>query len=150
MNDVPRSIRIARSLLIAYALTLALIAFWPVPVDSGAGPLLGAITRAIPWLTYELLEFSANVLLFVPFGVLLAIVLPLRRMLVLPAALGATVVIESVQALLLTGRTPALSDIVANMLGAAIGLGIVMVIAGPGRLGSTSQRTAPPRTSRTG
>lgn len=121
------SIRIARLVLVLYALTLALIAFWPTPVDSGAGPFLRAITRTVPWLTYDRVEFSANVMLFVPFGVLLALVLALRRVLVMPIALAVTVIIESAQALLLENRTPALSDMVANLLGAAIGLGIVVL-----------------------
>jgi len=104
---------------------LALIAFWPTPVDRGASGLLEAITRAIPWLTYDVIETTANVALFVPFGVLLALVLPLHRGLVVPIALATTLVIESGQALLLSERTPSLRDIVANVLGAAIGLAIV-------------------------
>lgn len=123
-----RSIRIARILLALYVLTLALIAFWPVPVDRGAGPLLRAITRAVPWLSYSMIEVGANVLLFVPFGILLALVLSLRRMLVMPIALAVTVLIESVQWLLLADRTPALSDIIANLAGAAAGLTIVLLV----------------------
>lgn len=107
---------------------LALIAFWPTPVDRGASGLLEVITRAIPWLTYAVIETTANVALFVPFGVLLALVLPLHRGLVVPIALATTLVIESGQALLLSERTPSLRDIVANVLGAAIGLAIVHLI----------------------
>ncbi|MGU3645882.1 VanZ family protein [Microbacterium sp. C23T] len=112
-------------LLVIYGVLLALIAFWPVPVDRGGSALLAAITRTVPWLTYDLIETTANVALFVPFGVLLALVLPLHRGLVVPMALATTLVIESGQALLLSERTPSLRDIVANVLGAAIGLAIV-------------------------
>lgn len=122
------SIRDMRLWLGAYAVALAMIAFWPVPVDSGAGPLLRAITAAVPWLTYDLIEFSANVLLFVPLGALLALVIPRRRMLVLPVALFSTIIIEAGQALLLSARTPSLRDIVANFSGAAIGLLIVWLL----------------------
>ncbi|MEV4687248.1 VanZ family protein [Microbacterium sp. LWH3-1.2] len=112
-------------LLVIYGVMLALIAFWPTPVDRGASDFLDAITRAVPWLTYDLIETTANVALFVPFGVLLALVLPLHRGLVVPIALATTLVIESGQALILAERTPSLRDIVANVLGAAIGLAIV-------------------------
>ena len=104
---------------------LALIAFWPTPVDRGASDFIDAITRAVPWLTYDLIETVANVALFVPFGVLLALVLPLHRGLVVPIALATTLIIESGQALILSERTPSLRDIVANVLGATIGLAIV-------------------------
>ena len=115
-------------LLVIYGVVLALVAFWPVPVDRGASGLLQAITRAVPWLTYDVIETAANVALFVPFGMLLALVLPLHRGLVVPIALATTLVIESGQALLLAERTPSLRDVVANVLGAAIGLVIVILI----------------------
>lgn len=115
-------------LLVFYGVMLALIAFWPTPVDRGASTFLEAISRAIPWLTYDLIETTANVALFVPFGVLLALVLPLHRGLVVPIAIATTLVIESGQALLLSERTPSMRDIVANVLGAAIGLAIVHLI----------------------
>lgn len=115
-------------LLVVYTVMLALIAFWPVPVDRGASGLLKTISRAVPWLTYELIETTANVALFVPFGVLLALVLPLHRGLVVPLALLTTLAIESGQALFLAQRTPSLRDIVANVAGAAIGLAIVHLV----------------------
>ena len=82
----------------------------------------------MPWLTYGVIEFCANILLFVPFGVILALALPTRRRLVLPIALAVTVVIELGQAVLLTQRTPSLRDVLANFLGAAVGLLAVLVI----------------------
>ena len=110
-----------------YLAVLTAIAFWPVPVDRGVGPLLEWIAGLIPWLTYDVIEFAANVVLFLPFGALLTLILRRRRW-VLPLALLATVLIEAGQALLLTERTPAISDIVANVLGAAIGmLGVIVV-----------------------
>jgi len=115
-------------LLVVYGVMLALIAFWPVPVDRGATGMLRTISHAVPWLTYDLIETTANILLFVPFGVLLAIALPLHRGLVVPIALAATLVIESGQALFLAERTPSLRDIVANVLGAVIGLAIVQLV----------------------
>ena len=40
--------RDARAWLVAYGVAVALIGFWPVPVDSGAGPLLRAVTAVFP------------------------------------------------------------------------------------------------------
>jgi hypothetical protein len=134
-SDRRRARRRGIRLLLLYGLVMGLIAFWPVPVDRGASGLLGEITRAVPWLTYDVIETVANVLLFVPLGVLLALVLPLHRGLVLPIALATTVVIESGQALFLSARTPALRDIAANMLGGAIGLAIVLLAERRARTG---------------
>lgn len=105
-----------------YTIALALIAFWPQPVDSGAGPLLRWITDHVPLMTYERIEFGSNILLFVPGGAGLALLLPRMRYLVVPIALVASVAIESVQAVLLTDRTPSIQDVIANVTGACVGL----------------------------
>lgn len=123
-----RLTRDPRAYLLAYTLLLTGIAFWPVPVDQGAGPLLRLITQAIPALTYERIEFAANILLFVPLGLLLTLILVRNRWLVLPVAFLATVTIECVQALLLDARTPSALDIVANTAGACIGILIAVLI----------------------
>lgn len=123
-----RLTRDPRAYLLAYALLLTGIAFWPVPVDRGAGPLLRLITRAIPALTYDRIEFAANILLFVPLGLLLTLILTRNRWLVLPVAFLATVTIECVQALLLDARTPSVLDIVANTAGACIGVVLAVFI----------------------
>jgi len=135
MKDDPRVTPIGeskrrntRAYLLAYTLLLTGIAFWPVPVDQGAGPLLRLITRAIPVLTYDRIEFAANILLFVPLGLLLTLILVRNRWLVLPVAFLATVTIECVQALLLDARTPSVLDIVANTTGACIGILIAVFI----------------------
>ena len=110
-----------RTYLALYALALVAIAFWPTPVDQGAGPLLGLITQLVPVLTYERIEFLANVVLFVPLGVLLTVLLARNRWLVVPIAFLVTVTIESVQAVMLDARTPSLHDVVANTAGACRG-----------------------------
>ena len=121
--------------LSAYAIVLALIAFWPVHVDSGAGPFLRAITRAIPLLTYSRIEFTANILLFVPLGFLLTLILVRERWMVLPIAFLTTVIIETVQAIALSARTPSVLDIIANTAGACAG----MLVAGFVELHSRSR-----------
>jgi VanZ family protein len=118
---------VARVVLTLYGLGLAMIALWPVPVDSGASRLLRRLTQVLPALTYERIEFSTNILLFVPLGVLLMLILR-RRYLILPIAIAVTVAIECTQALLLDERTPSVLDIVANTAGACVGLLFVAVV----------------------
>lgn len=115
-----RADRMPRLLLLAYLVALALTAFWPTPVDAGLAPLIEAVTRRLPVVTYARVEFAANIALFVPIGVLLPLMMP--RTLVLPVALVATVAIESTQALLLDARVPSVLDIIANTTGARVGL----------------------------
>lgn len=124
--------RLLPALLAVYLLILALIVFWPTPVDEGAS---GAIHRVLSWLDergmplwagYGLLEISANVVLFVPFGILIAAFLPLRRAwLALPAGIFASIFIEVGQNLFRPERFATVQDVLANSLGAAVGTVIV-------------------------
>jgi len=120
--------RRASTWVVVYGVALALIAFWPQPVDSGADRLLGVISRVFPILTYQRIEFGSNILLFVPLGVGLALLLRRARYLVMPVALLVSLTIESVQALFLADRTPSVHDIIANVSGAALGLVAVAVL----------------------
>ena len=127
-NAAPQTLlRDPRTSLIAYIVALALIAFWPTHVDEGAGPLLRTITRLVPFLTYPRIEFGANVMLFVPLGLLLTLILTRHRWLVLPIAFVATVTIEAMQAAVLDARTPSILDIIANTAGACLGMIIAAV-----------------------
>lgn len=123
-----RRMRFGIPLLILYGVALALIAFWPVPVDREARGFLSALARAMPLLTYGVVEFTANVLLFAPLGMLLALAMPRHRVWVVPVALVVTGAIEAGQALFLDERTASLRDVVANTLGAACGLVIVLLV----------------------
>jgi hypothetical protein len=122
----PRSRAVLVAVLCAYVVTLALIAFWPTHVDRDAGPLLRAITRAIPWLTYGRMEFSANVFLFVPLGLLLSMLVRPWPW-VLAIGVGSSAIIELTQELFLPGRTGSLMDIVANGSGAVLGMLVGLV-----------------------
>jgi len=133
--DARAGMRHGIPILLCYLTALAFVAFWPVPVDRGASGLLRAISRAVPLLTYDVIESLANVAMFVPFGVLLALMLPARRAWVVPIALAASLAMEAGQALFLPARTSSVADVVANVGGAAIGLAVVWIIEqrGPSR-----------------
>jgi glycopeptide antibiotics resistance protein len=74
------------------------------------------------WFDYSLIESGANVLLFVPFGILVAAFLPLRRAwLALPAGVVASLCIELGQEQFRPERFATPRDVLANALGAAIG-----------------------------
>lgn len=130
-----------------YGVALALIGFWPQPVDSGAGHLLRLISRVFPLLSYERLEFASNILLFVPLGVGLALMLRRSRYLVMPIALLVSLSIESVQAVFIAARTPSVYDIIANVSGAALGLVAVAVVDARRRRGARHAAVAHRRES---
>lgn len=113
----------------AYALCLLLVVFWPVPVDRyGAGGLQRLLAwlhgHGLPrWFDYGLVEWLANVVMFLPFGFLLAAVLAPRRWWTVPvAALTVSMAIELVQYAVLRDRFASPADVAANTLGAFVGL----------------------------
>ncbi|KQR52934.1 hypothetical protein ASF88_13710 [Leifsonia sp. Leaf336] len=90
-----------------------------------------AATPALAWIDYDVVEFTANVLLFVPMGVLLALLLGRgRRWLALSLGVAASLTIEFIQ-LFEPARVSDARDIVANSLGAIIGIGLVVVASRP-------------------
>lgn len=122
----------ARVLLALYLAALAFVAFWPTPVDRPvAGRLqaaLFALHRAgLPDLfNYNFVEFSSNILLFAPIGILAALAFPAfhRGRIVLSAFL-ASCCMELGQKLFLHDRFPSAMDIVANTAGTMLGLWVL-------------------------
>lgn len=82
-------------------------------------------------MTYDQLEWAANVILFIPFGLLIALMLRTRWWGLLAVGIVvASTVIEVGQALFLPGRVASFADILANVLGGAIGIGVAGIIRG--------------------
>ena len=133
-QTVNRRLRLVRLAASVYGVALLLIAAWPTHVDAHfdvlkTAPASWLIERGFPSdKTYELIEASANVLLFIPLGVLL--MLGTLRMTWLRAAAVGLVLsagIEILQAVALPDRTANAGDVVANTLGATVGaLGVVI------------------------
>lgn len=91
--------------------------------------------RGLPaWVNYDFIEVAANVALFVPFGLLLALSFP-RALILWPTVLGLalSLSIEFTQAAFLPARFATVSDLVANTAGAFLGTGLVAFIRNRGR-----------------
>ena len=126
----PASTRLAvtaRVLLPIYLLVVAFIVFSPAD-DSGTG-FLDRLGELLGEPAYVALEFTANIAMFVPFGVWVRVAfarLPWWAVLLLGFA--TTVTIELVQTTL-PSRYSTLSDVIANTLGTAAGLLVVWLLS---------------------
>lgn len=109
-----------------YLLGLICVALWPTPVDASAR---GALDSVLAWLHsvgvpnfvgYDLVEFGANIALFIPLGLLMGF--GLRRFwLAVGFGVLATSLIEASQWLFLPQRFASGFDILANSSGALLG-----------------------------
>jgi hypothetical protein len=133
--DAPWSAVTARVLLAATVVVIGLIVFTPGPPDA-SGQLrlrlwLDAVHRTwMPgWITFGLVEFCANVLMFIPLGLFGALSLRDRRWLVIPLLAVTSAVIELVQRFALPQRDGSWHDLMANAVGAAAGYGLALLVA---------------------
>ncbi|GAB3156285.1 hypothetical protein GCM10027058_30120 [Microbacterium neimengense] len=120
-----------RTLLLAVATAayLVVLARFTLVSDDAAGS--GGILRAwaeafretpwTRWITFDLLEFTANVAMFLPAGVLGALWLGRRWWLAVPVGLAISAGIETTQGLALVGRVADVRDLVSNTIGTALG-----------------------------
>lgn len=101
----------------------------PSIYDDRVGGILQHVFRVLAswpgtaWITFDAVEFSANVLLFVPLGVL-AVAWRGRWWHGILLGLAVSAAIETTQLLFLPTRVADVRDVVANTLGAAVGVGI--------------------------
>jgi glycopeptide antibiotics resistance protein len=120
--------RLWQGILAAMFVPLALVAFWPKPVDQPFQGELASIlaffhAHGIPaWFNYKFVEASANVALFVPLGVVASLAFAKKRWWQIGAfGLMVSGCIELGQLLFLHDRFASLQDIVTNTSGAVIG-----------------------------
>ena len=104
--------------------------------------LLATLAEWTPtaWVTFDIIEFAANVVMFVPLG-LLVLAWGGRGWHGILGGLALSAAIETAQLLFLPTRVADLRDIVANTAGAAIGVACGALIARAVR--SHSERIAP-------
>ena len=129
--------RLWQLVLAAMAIPLALIAFWPSPVDKPVSRQISWVLtflhhHGIPnWFDYGTVESSANVVMFVPVGFAAALAFPSKHWLQIGAfGLLVSGCIELGQLLFLHDRFAALSDLATNTTGAMLGAAIASLLRG--------------------
>jgi glycopeptide antibiotics resistance protein len=123
--------RLTTALFVVYLVGLVRVTLWPrLGPDDG----FDVVRTVLAWLdahgfplSYSATEFVANIVLFVPFGVLVGLLTRLRPWTVVGLGLATSVVIELAQLLFLPHRVADVRDLVANTLGTAVGVGILLV-----------------------
>jgi glycopeptide antibiotics resistance protein len=132
-NDRPPKSRfrqgIAAAGLALYGAVVLLVTLSPTPLDRGYERSIDRVlavlhNHGVPeWFGYSKLEFSANIVMFIPIGVLVTLLLPARAwwlaVLVCPSL---SVAIELTQAVALDARVATVRDVVANSFGAFLGI----------------------------
>src|SRR5699024_12106894 len=145
MTGAQRSVRAAPvALLILYTIFIGLVTLSPQQMDTGPGSFIAELLdvlashRVTAWIDYDILEKLANVGMFIPFGLLVALQFGRSRWWVgWVAGIAFTCLIEGTQATLLSPtRFATVSDLVTNSLGAGIGavLGLIVMIIWPPRM----------------
>lgn len=136
-------------LLAIYLAIVSTAVFWPSPIDAPlSGPLASLLSKlhrlGVPeWFNYVAVELLANVALFVPWGALLASLMTKNIWAAAAlSGLGASILIELGQFLLLTERFATWQDISANTLGALLGAAVVVTTRS--RRAHGSQNNEPP------
>ena len=116
---------------VLYLITLAWASFNPEPID-GSGPIrqfvawvlnFTSVDPNLKWLDYNQLETLANILLYVPLGVGLALIvrrLPWWAAILIGVAV--TLTAEGVQRWLLPDRFATWADVLHNSIGVVIGV----------------------------
>lgn len=108
---------------------------WPTPLDQGYGAAIQKVLDVVhrngvpEWFGYKKLEFSANVVMFIPLGFLVALLLPARvwwlALIICPAL---SIGIEITQASFLAARFASVTDVVSNSTGAVVGILMAVVL----------------------
>jgi len=136
---LPRTsgVRHALALLlgVGYGVFLAFVVFWPSPIDQPVAGLLARVIaelheRGVPaFIDYAFIEFAANVALFLPVGLFFGLLLPLRYW-ALAYVCGPVLsaLIELVQLQLLSQRYATVYDIIANSIGAVVGVTLALIV----------------------
>lgn len=121
-------VRFVAALTVMYLVVVLLVTLWPTTVDSGMAPYIDRLlaklwSKGIPtFVDYGFIEFSANIVFFVPVGFLLGLLFSYRFWWLAIVGGGLlSVAVETAQGLFLPGRVSSPADVVANTTGAIIG-----------------------------
>ncbi len=128
-------VRLVAGLIVVYTLFVLAVTLYPHAVDRGLEPYLERVlerlhSHGVPaFVDYGSVEFSANVVFFVPVGFLLALLLP-RRVQWL-AVLGGLLLSRGGGAArggVRAGRVSSIGDVVANTGGALLGCAVAAAV----------------------
>ncbi|MCW4458288.1 VanZ family protein [Microbacterium sp. MPKO10] len=126
---------------VAYLIFVWAVTLTPQPFDDGVVGLIDQVLDGFSqhpltaWLTYDVVEFTANIGMFIPVGLLVALWAgPARWWVGIVVGVCDTLLIETIQGVLLSAtRYATVSDVIANSTGALIGalaaLGISVLAA---------------------
>ena len=126
--------RIVLVVAAAYLIAVAMVVFWTTPVDR---PATAMLSEVLSWLhehgmpgviNYNFVEFSANIFMFIPMGIIVSAYFKNATVGILVGALGSCL-IELAQALLLPDRFSSGLDILANTMGAGLGALVYFFLA---------------------
>jgi len=116
---------------------VATITMWPAPVDQGYGAAIDKVltmlhNRGVPeWFGYSKLEFTSNIVMFIPLGFFLTLSFPHKywwiALILIPALSGS---IEWAQGQFLSQRFSSPLDVIANTTGGYIGVLCAMALWG--------------------
>lgn len=121
-------VRFVAALTVMYLVVVLLVTLWPTTVDSGMAPYIDRLlaklwSKGIPtFVDYGFIEFSANIVFFVPVGFLLGLLFSYRYWWLAIVGGGLlSAAVETAQGLFLPGRVSSAADVVANTTGAIVG-----------------------------
>jgi hypothetical protein len=128
-SAAPRRVTMARWVLVAILAAVLVIVLWPSrPAGAEQSSLeqwfADLHARGLPgWIGFGLVEFSANVLMFAPLGVLGVLARPpFGAVAVVACGAALSAAVELGQWLLIPGRTGDYRDVIANIIGAVLGV----------------------------
>ncbi len=129
--------RVVLAILTAiYAWLVAWITLRAAPYGSDIGSALDRLLawfaerESTAWITFDRVEFGANVAMFVPLGVIAVLWFGVRGWWAAPI-IGAlaSAAIEALQAVLIDTRVADVRDLVANTLGSVVGMSLMLLLA---------------------
>ncbi|MFC3298637.1 Predicted integral membrane protein [Arthrobacter agilis] len=131
----PRRRRITLALCLLWLVAAALIVLSPFPADRGVGSGLRRVLAGLQrlgfpaWFDYAFVEFTANIVMFVPLGLFFFILMPRGwRWLGPVVRFGLSCGVELTQLVLLPQRVASGWDVLANTSGALIGTTVAWLL----------------------